>query len=41
MVEFSTYKQIKRKKNILRGNHVKQDESADRDRIGVGNLKAF
>lgn len=43
MIEFSTYKLIKRKKklskegeNIFKGNHVKQDESENRDTVSVG-----
>ena len=45
MIEFSTYKLIKRKKkkklskggkNIFKGNHVKQDESENRDAVSAG-----
>ena len=48
MIEFSTYKLIKRKKkklskggkNIFKGNHVKQDESENRDAVSAGTWKS-
>lgn len=41
MIEFSTYKLIKKKTvqgggNIFKDNHVKQDESENRDTVSAG-----
>lgn len=47
MIEFSTCKLIKRKKqtkggeNIFKGNHVKQDKSENRDTVSVRTLKEY